>query len=146
MPDLTETTLAASVTSAQTQIPLASVSGINVGDVLFFDGEAVCIQSFVAAGNPAIVTRGYGGTTASSHLAGSLVIAGRPHHFKTHDPKGIPLDFPYTNPWVNIRDNRVWRAQGDQVGPGVLMRYWTPITLTQAIGALGVRVPPVSTP
>lgn len=146
MPDLTETTLAAPVTSSATLVPLTSATGINVGDVMFFDGEAVSVGGFTPTNSHAIVTRGYGGTTAQTHPSGAIVFAGKGHHFKTHDPRGVPLDFPYSNPWVNIRDNRVWRAQGDQVGPGVAGRYWQLVTLTRSIGDLGVQLLPVSAP
>ena len=143
MADLNETTLAIGINSSQTAIALTSTTNVSKGDLIYLlSGEALYVRSILTTGLlPVLVQRGAAGTQAQAHAGGTLAFTGSPGRFYSNDPVGAPPDFPANNPWVNTKDRRVWRAQGDQAGPGLTStaRAWQQITSAPATGALGVR-------
>ncbi len=154
MADLNETTLTLAIPdSASTRIA-CPIANISKNDLIWCDGEAMLVRSVDTNPTtvyPIAVVRGMAGTAAAPHGGGAPIISGNPGRFHSSDPVGLPAATPIDNPWVNTRDRRVWRAQGDQVGPGILStaHYWALQQPVSTIGALGVRLTvqvPNSTP
>lgn len=86
---MTETTLAAAITSASAQvIVVTSGTGFAVGNVLVVDGEAMTVQSSYVSGVNVPVTRGVSGTVAGLHASGATVLQGQPQYFSKVDPNG----------------------------------------------------------
>lgn len=135
MPALTQTTLAAPIGAADVNIPLTSLTGVDLRDCLAIDGELMHVRAFL--GTNAVVTRG-ASTPCVAHLRGARVYVGTPGQFHSTDPVGVPRPFADT-PWINVRDRRIWHAMGDEVGANVGARFWQLETTTFAVGALGVR-------
>jgi uncharacterized phage protein gp47/JayE len=68
----TRTTLAAAITSGgQATVTVTSAANLAVGDVLLVDSERLKISGI--AGNVLTVSRGYGGTTATTHSLGAFI-------------------------------------------------------------------------
>ncbi len=133
------TTLLKSVLSSDTFIPLSSISGINPGDVVFIDQEAMAsnrLNNLVTGNIPGVKVVRTG--RAASHGIGATVYTGPPSAFSTVNPTGVP---PVGGqPWViNTTTGVIWVAQGDEAGPGAANRYWQAQTSLPTIGALGVR-------
>lgn len=157
MADLTEGFLAQGIDDRgqilfllnQSGVP--SVANIAVGDILYLiDGEGARVQSVNTVNNSVTVTRGEFGQ-AYNHAALMPFLSGNGNRFYTVDPVGLPAPLPINNPWVNLTGRRVWRAQGDQTGPGSLAiaHAWVQQTISYVVGALGIRqlvVTPNSTP
>lgn len=138
MANLNSTTLAKSIGTQDTLIPLTSVANITRGDVLFVDQEAMPIKSLITTTSPpqAVVSR----TGRSAlHGIGATVYTGSPALFYTSDPVGAaPAGQQYY--WINTKTGVIWVAQGDEVGPGSATRYWVQQVNVPSIGAFGVRV------
>lgn len=159
MPDLNETTLSLGCDDRQQAIalPTATTGGtptIAKDDFIYtIDGEGMRVQQVLVVSATAglvQVTRGVTGQ-ATPHAGGMPVITGSANRFYGADPSGLPAGTPLNNPWVNTKDKRVWRAQGDQAGPGSLSvaHTWQLQVVSTPVGALGVRslvVTPNSTP
>lgn len=146
MADLHETTLTRAVQASDRYVYLADVGDAQRGDLLYVNGETLRVTGSPLVNNAVPVMRGYAGSPAVAHLNGLSVFSGRPHRFHTTDPHGNAPAAPDDNPWINITDGRVWRAQGDQEGPGSSARVWELVTTTYPIGALGIRTAPTATP
>lgn len=119
-------------------------SGVNKGDYLWFDREAMEVLD--ASVNPVRVLRGAAGTAVASHVVGTAGYSGPSYLYSTVDPTGIPpVGAP--NPWINTREGRVWIAVGDESGPGTLQRFWQLQVIGPRVpGALGIYQPSVTTP
>jgi len=84
---LTPTTLSAAVTKAkQLQIVVASATGITAPTQttsvdLYIDKELMLVEA--VSGTTVTVSRGQGGTTATTHASGALVFASSPNNFFT---------------------------------------------------------------
>jgi hypothetical protein len=80
---LTPTTLSAAVTKAkQIQIVVASATGITAPTQttsvdLYIDKELMLVEA--VSGTTVTVSRGQGGTTATTHASGALVFASSPN-------------------------------------------------------------------
>ena len=149
MPNLASTTLTAQLPSTPgptmrfSTVQLDSITDVHTGDVLVIDREVMRVLD--ASVNPVRVMRGSVGV-AVSHTSGATVYIGTPDRFRTMDPVGIPK-YSDPNPWINIRDGRVWFFQGDQVGPNIGARYWQLQVIGPRVpGALGILQPPPTTP
>ena len=135
---LTQTTLAAPIGPSDTQVQLASVSGILRGWLLYIGGEAMTVVASPVSTTTVSVARGAGGTRGAAHSDGT-VYAGAPNLFYSMDPVGSPNAYPEATPWINLRTGTVWAAVGDEVGPNAGSRFWQPINTLGISGALGVR-------
>jgi hypothetical protein len=152
MADLVETTLSQTlVDGAQQFVYLPIGTTVNKDDIIYaIDGEGMRAQQAINSLGIVYVTRGISGQ-ATAHGAGTPVLIGSANRFYGVDPYGLPAGVPINNPWVNLKDRRVWRAQGDQAGPGSLAvaHTWQLQVVTTLVGSLGVRqlvVTPNSTP
>lgn len=144
MADLNTTTLAAPITPADRQVRLTSISGVRKDDLLYMGREAMTVLDVTR--NPVRVMRGANGTIPVSHINGETAYSGTPNLFHNIDPSGVPFAFPTANPWINVREGRVWVPQGDVVGAGVSARRWQLQQSTYAAGALGILTAPTVTP
>jgi hypothetical protein len=144
MPALNSTTLSAPLLPTDRRVRLASISGVRKDDLLYIGRELMTVLD--ASVNPLSVARGANGTNAVSHVNGQTVYSGTANQFHNYDPSGVPLKVPIADPWINVRDGRVWVAQGDTVGPGAVARRWQLQQSTYAAGALGILTPPTVTP
>lgn len=97
---LIPTTLASAITSSQTNIQLAAVTGLNSNSYaiaaqtsyLYADGELMAVNSVGTSCGSACtnlsVTRGYGGSQGRAHVSGALVFVG-PSTFFSADLPGL---------------------------------------------------------
>jgi hypothetical protein len=132
---LASTTFATPVGVSDTQVKVASTSGLAAGMRLYADRELMQVVS-LGVSSLVNVRRGVDGTTAQAHGTEVLVYMGTADQFFTHDPQGQP-PFPLlVSPHINVSNGLVWFAQGDQLSP----RYWMPQTVTHSVGPLGVVV------
>lgn len=83
---LTSTTLSSAVTASDTTFTVASATGVDAGDYLFLDREAVRVNS--VAGTQVRVTRGFNGTAARAHAASVTVYVGAPDNFASSEVGG----------------------------------------------------------
>jgi hypothetical protein len=144
MADLNSTTTTRALSATDRRVQLASIVNVAKDDLLVIDREAMLVLD--ATRNPVRVLRGAAGTAAVAHVNGQTAYSGTPDRFFSRDPVGIPAGFPLANPWINLRDGRIWVAQGDQVGPGAGNRRWQLQTTSYPIGSLGIPGAPVVTP
>lgn len=143
---LASTSFASAVGAFDTQVNLASTSGIVPGVRLFANREMLCVERLTGIGNNAVVRRGLDGTGSSAHATNETVYIGSPEQFYDIDPQGVPVTGSPVNPYINTRTGVIWVIQGDDVGSGAAARAWQPVTTTQTTGALGVRVTTTTTP
>ena len=102
------TALAYPVGKSDSQITVASTTGITAGMRLFIDRELMSVVGPGPAGTKVFdVRRGVDGTTASRHDAASPMFIGAGEHFYTVDPQGMPPNAALVNPYVNIRTGDV---------------------------------------
>lgn len=117
MSALSTTTLSRAVTAGTSEWSLAAVTAITSAlDAsgqcqLFCDGELVTVTAR-PVGLSAMVQRGVGGSTNSSHASGATVYIGQPGEFYASDPVGVASS-PPTTPWINVVDNRVWTVSNN---------------------------------
>jgi len=146
---LASTTFASDVGANDTQVNLTSTSGIYPGVCLFANREQMVVVRINPVGSVS-VRRGTEGTVTMSHRAGvATVYIGRGDQFYVQDPNGNPADAPYVQPYINIVTGTLWMVQGDDpLGNNQYssIRRWAPVTTTQTVGPLGVRVDTVTTP
>lgn len=133
-------------TNGGRHLHLLSDPGIRDGDWAYLNGEVMRITDI--SRSPTFgVARGEAGTACMTHVAGETGYVGNPSLFRNTDPRGLPPAFPVSDPWINVRDNRVWIPQGDEVGPGASARYWQlQVIGPRTSGALGVLQPAPTTP
>lgn len=143
---LATTTLLATVERGDTQVLLASLTGIVKGACLWVDRELMCVEYATGINTYVVVRRGIEGTGTRRHGSNSTVYIGRGDQFYVMDPLGLPADAPVVTPYINLVTGVAWAVQGDDTGPGADGRSWQPITTSQSIGALGVRVNTTTTP
>src|SRR5215813_10752016 len=101
---LTATTLSAAINNSQSCFGLASVSGISTSannavggtsntagsfSAIYMDRELGYVQSVNTSAKTVCVLRGMGGTLASSHASGVMVLVGPPNSFVDYDPAGF---------------------------------------------------------
>lgn len=146
---LTQTTLTATIGSGTQCFQLASVSGIsgfgpgilnpvggtaagtgNITD-LYIDRELMQVISVNAAGKNVCVLHGQGGSQASAHAVGTMVLAGPPGAFFNYNPEGFcggtnvaqigssQSNPPQFNPWVNQTQGTTWICS-------TITNTWTP--------------------
>lgn len=156
MANLNSTTLSLGINS-QTDglVCRASNANINKDDLLVVvSGDGMAHEAMVVLERPAAsygcvrVSRGRAGTRANRHQMGLTVYTGPANLFMDLDPFGIPLDYPIANPHINLKNGRVWFAEGPQVG-NTMARWWqllTPQPVLNNVGALGIVVPVPVTP
>lgn len=142
---LATTTLSLGCTATDSAITLTSTSGITPGVFLYLDRELVKVLS-LGLGTSVNVFRGRQGTATTAHGAGSLITIGRADQFYDIDPIGLPPTELLVSPYINILTGVTWVAQGDETGSGLGGRIWAPVTVSQSVGALGVRVTTTTTP
>lgn len=133
----TQTTLSANISSGQTVFTLASVTGITgqgainnpTGGVsggnaittdLYIDRELIAVVSVNTTAKTVSVLRGQGGSQASAHASGVMVLAATPQAFFNYDPEGYcgstiinnqpgnPGQPPAYTPWINQRTSAQW--------------------------------------
>lgn len=133
---LASTSLAQQMGASDSRIKVASTSGMQPGLRLFVDGEVLTIVSL--APDPWVnVMRGRDGTAAMPHNYASTVWIARADQLYESDPVGAPpAAFP-VSPYINVRNGKVWFAQGDAQNPAI--RWWQAQATTYDYGALGVR-------
>lgn len=131
---LSQTTLSAKAGAGDTQIQVASATGIygyaanltpipanptNPQTHCYIDREELEIRSI--SGTVAQVRRGVNGTTGQAHASGQMVLCGPITAFYTMDPGGTPgspggsvsgvactSTNVYVTPWVNVRTGAQW--------------------------------------
>lgn len=137
---------ALSDTNGGRMLHLSSDPGINRGDLVYLNGEAMAITDTTRT--PVFgVMRGAAGTACMTHVAGETGYVGNASLFRNTDPSGLPPAQPVSDPWINLRDRRVWIPQGDEVGPGAAARYWQlQVIGPRTSGALGILQRPPTTP
>jgi hypothetical protein len=143
---LATTTFASPVLKEDTQVNLTSTSGIAPGVFLYATREAMLVVALTGIGNMATVLRGREGTETRAHSTTETVYLAQGYQLFDQDPQGVPAAATFANPHINVRTGTLWVVQGDDVGPGTAARTWAPITSTQTIGALGVRVTTTTVP
>ena len=132
---LGQTTLSSKVGQGDTQIQLASTTGVygyaanlqpvpsnpsNPQSNCYIDREELEIRTVPSTGTVVQVRRGVNGTTASAHASGQMVLCGPAIAFYTNDPGGTPatggsvggLACTTANvlvtPWINVRTGAQW--------------------------------------
>jgi hypothetical protein len=106
---LNETTVATLMTATQSNIVLASATGIADNYVIYVDKEAMIVSSSWSSGVTVPVIRGALGTVATSHAVGVLVYIGPPVAFIGADRAGQCTS---TNerylPQINLVNGSIW--------------------------------------
>ena len=97
---LTNTTLAAALTTSADVCKLTSASGVAVGNFLYVDHECL----FVTAINGVYISirRGVAGTAASAHISGARIWTGTPDQIYACDPPSASAAAAVSvTPWIN---------------------------------------------
>ena len=129
---LVQTSTSAAITASQTQIRVASATGIygyapNLNQTpsnsatpqsaLYIDREEIEVLS--VNGTTLQVRRGINGTAGAAHASAAMVLAGPEIAFYTNDPGGTPassgvgggsctLANTLVTPWLNVRNGYQW--------------------------------------
>jgi hypothetical protein len=135
---LSTSTLTVGVNASDTQLTVASISGLTIGRRLFCEGELMSVVGF-GVGTQVNVGRGVDGTVGAPHDAGTVFFVARPDQFYSVDPKGRPPAAIPVSPYINVLNGTVWFAQGDATPSGTANRWWQAQTTTYGTGSLGVR-------
>lgn len=144
---LSTTSFLSKVLVSDSQVNLASTSGIVPGVFLFANRELLQVVGLTGVGNYATVLRGRDGTETRTHGTGETIYLAQGYQLFQSDPQGLPSKGNVlVNPHINVANGIAWVIQGDDEGPGADARQWVPVTTTQIGGALGVRVTTVTTP
>jgi len=130
------TTFAAPVGKFDTQVKVASTSGLTPGMRLFADRELMRVVS-LGVSTLVNVQRGVDSTQAERHGTEVTVYSGSGEQFFDYDPVGQPRPDLLVSPHINIKTGDVWFAQGDGTVEG--QRWWEKQTVTHSVGDLGVR-------
>lgn len=151
---LTATTLSSAVAATnQRTIQLASATGIVAptpqgapGTVLFVDAEELAVTS--VSGTFVTVTRGAGGTAASAHVSGAMVLYGPANAFIStpFDPSGactVGAGIFLYSPVVNVRTGNEWLCSTvtGKVVPGFSNAAGVPQVTTAVASAAGLVTP-----
>lgn len=143
---LSTTGLAADVSASDTLWTLTSTSGVAPGVLLYASRELVAVDRLTGIGNQVIVRRGVEGTVSSPHTTADTFYIGTGVQFFSQDPAGLPPNPIPVFPYINVLNGVLWTSQGDDTGPNQQGRTWQPITTSQSIGPLGVRVNTTTVP
>lgn len=133
---LSTTTFAAPVGKFDSQVKVASTSGLAAGSRLFADQELMQVVS-LGVSTLVNVRRGIDGTASQSHGTEVVVYKGAADQFYSFDPQGRPREDLLVSPHINIRTGAVWFAQGDGTPAG--QRWWQKQSIGHGVGPLGVR-------
>ena len=93
--NLTQTTLSAALTASGTTVVLASGTGVTTGANAYTTALYIDREYLVVTANPGAVSgtytvlRGQGGTGATAHASGTMVLLGKPSWFVASDPQGV---------------------------------------------------------
>lgn len=138
---LSTTTLTYQVNASETEVQLASVSGVTPGLRLFIDKELMAVDRVVDDTTKVKVRRGVDGSPAAPHISSSVVTIGRADQFYTADPVGAPASATQVSPYINVLNGKIFYAQGDVASyPGQeVNRWWQEVTTTYGIGPVGIR-------
>ena len=138
---LSTTTLTFQVEPLETEVTLASVSGVLPGMRLFVDKELMAVTDLVDGTSRVQVRRGVDGTPATRHSSSATVTLGDSDQFYAQDPVGVPDSAFPVSPYINALNGKVFFAQGDvaQFQGQPVNRWWQEVTTTYGQGALGVR-------
>lgn len=136
MATLSTTSFSAPVGKFDSQVKVASTSGLTPGMRLFADRELMQVVSLDVS-TLVNVRRGIDGTSAERHGTDVTVYTGTGDQFYAHDPVGRPREDLLVSPHINIRTGDVWFAQGDGTATGE--RWWQKQSIGHGVGPLGVR-------
>jgi hypothetical protein len=162
---LATTTLRTSCGIGDTQLNVASLTGINQ----FSNGNTNGIFLYITGGNPGEhgelvqvsgiavingsdnwinVNRGVGSTAVRRHSSGATVYIGQPDWFFLEDPQGAPPIAVYVQPHINVITGDIWVPQGDEsdLNPTPAVRWWARQNGTPGVGDLGIRTVATPTP
>lgn len=111
---LTTTTLAAAVSLTDTQIQLASATGLSFTSptLLFCEGEAMTLTQLPNQTAPVATAVGVTRITRKlAHPSGAAVYIGNPSWFRDYDPGGAAVAATeYITPWINIKNGNIWNV------------------------------------
>ena len=138
---LSTTTLTFQVEPLDTEVTLASVSGVLPGMRLFVDKELMAVDALISGTSRVKVRRGVDGTPATRHYSSATVTLGNADQFYFQDPVGVPASAFPVSPYINAQNGKIFYAQGDvaQFHGQSVNRWWQEVTTTYGTGALGVR-------
>ena len=140
---LSTTVFTVPVEKSDTQVKVASTSGLTPGMRLFADRELMQVVS-LGVSSLVNVRRGVDGTQAERHGTDVTVYVGTGDQFYSRDPEGQPRPDLLVSPWINVRTGDVWFAQGDGAVGG--QRWWQKQVIDHTVGDLGViQVTPTPT-
>lgn len=140
---LASTLLVNPLSPADIIVCLASGTGVTPGLRLFADRELMTVIGPAPANSTGAVCfyvlRGRDGTMAQAHDSGSTTWIGRGDQFYEQDPEGAPFEVVLVSPWINVRNGRIFFAQGDDLPNGRNFRWWQQQTTVYDVGPMGVR-------
>jgi len=135
---LSTTTLGSQAKAGESEIKVASTTGLVPGVRLFVDRELMSVVGLLV--DPWVkVLRGVDGTAASVHSTGATVTIGDADQFYASDPTGSPPEVIPVSPYINVTTGDFWFAQGDELPVGETNRWWQKQATTRTTGFLGVR-------
>jgi len=144
---LTSTTLLQTVGASDSQVILASTTGVLPGLRLFVDREMMRVVSLGPTGSLGQlvnVRRGVDSTASAAHSSTSTVWIGTPDQFYYFDPVGRPDATTLVSPWINVRNGAIWFAQGDATPSDSANRWWQQMTTTYDVDGFGNVAPTVN--
>ena len=139
---ITTTTTTAAITASQTRIPLTSVAGISVGDIVFLPGWVPESMRVVAVNASSVdVVRGADGTRGSAHANTKTVFVGPASRFHFADPD-VDAVCIYNRlayaPWINVKTGMIWTCWA--ISPTGTSSFWVGTNLTPlAMNSIGPR-------
>jgi len=149
---ITDTSLAAAVTSTATTILVSSATGITADPqtMLMIDQEPMAVIK--VSGTTITVSRT---TTKAAHVIYSRVYIGRPDWFMSYDPPAktsCTLASIHSHPWVNINNGNVWSCvsslwvlENELKGSTGRAQAWTVPLGSVAYGSMGTNSAVVAT-
>ena len=151
---LTQTTLSAAVngpgattTPSQSQVSLASATGVNIGTngpvtQLYVDGEVMSVVSLVNGQTTIFnVLRGQMSTPVESHAASAMVyvVTGSPSSggvgyggLQQRDPDvgaNCTITAQAYNLYINVLTGQQWQCQNQTNAKGTVIATWIPVTM-----------------
>jgi hypothetical protein len=141
---LTSTTFGLPVLASDSQVLLASTTGVTPGTALYVGREQMLVDRLTGISTYAVVRRGQNGTVTRDHSTGDTVWIGSPDWFFSADPQGYVVNPPLVEPYINVLTGDVWYVQGDDIANA--QRTWQKAVSSQIFGSLGVRVDSTTIP
>lgn len=118
---LTSTTLSTALNNDTNIVVVASATGVDVGDYLFVDREAMRVLGLT--GTQVRVTRGFAGTAARAHAASVTIYVGAPDNFYSSEVVGACTAASETyTPRIVLPTGNVYSCTGgwwNQIGADV---------------------------